>query len=106
LQGESAALPSAAPKAAKAKPSAIADPGLLAMLRSAVTAVSDEEGWAHLGAVGQHLVKQTPDFDPRNYGFAKLSALAEACGILDVDRRGAQNTPMVRLRPESQKSRR
>jgi hypothetical protein len=31
----------------------------------------------HLGAVGNHLLKLLPDFDPRNYGFRKLSDLVE-----------------------------
>jgi hypothetical protein len=106
LQSEGGSAAAAAPKAAKANPASAADPQLLAMLRSAVAAVSDEEGWAHLGQVGQMLVKQTPDFDQRNYGFAKLSTLAEASGILDINRRGPQNTPMVRLKPAAQKARR
>jgi uncharacterized LabA/DUF88 family protein len=99
-------MPPTAPAGPKPKPASAADPRLHDLLRQAVEAVSDEEGWAHLGAVGQMLVKQTPDFDQRNYGFAKLSALAEACGILDVERRGPQNTPMVRLKPLRQRARR
>ncbi|MEH0293412.1 MULTISPECIES: OST-HTH/LOTUS domain-containing protein [Agrobacterium] len=34
------------------------------------------------------LAKQSPDFDARNYGYATLSDLAEASGILDVERIG------------------
>ena len=36
-----------------------------------------ESGRANLGAVGNHLLKLLPDFDPRNYGFRKLSDLVE-----------------------------
>jgi NYN domain-containing protein/OST-HTH/LOTUS domain-containing protein len=71
----------------------------LAMLRRAVEATSDEDGSAHLGAVGSHLSKQSPDFDARNYGFKRLSDLARASGILDVQ--GAakgNNTIMVKLK--------
>ncbi len=51
----------------------------------------DENGWAGLGAVGNIIVKQAPDFDPRNYGYTKLSDLAEAIGLftLTARRRGA-----------------
>lgn len=40
--------------------------------------LSDDDGWANLGAVGQNLTKLRPDFDPRLYGFTKLSALVKA----------------------------
>jgi uncharacterized LabA/DUF88 family protein len=48
------------------------DAKLVALLRSALDAASDESGWAHLGAVGSNIAKQAPEFDPRNYGFSKL----------------------------------
>jgi len=44
------------------------DTKLVALLRSALDAASDESGWAHLGAVGSNIAKQAPQFDPRNYG--------------------------------------
>ncbi|WP_252274298.1 NYN domain-containing protein [Pseudomonas subflava] len=39
---------------------------------------SDEDGWTHLGALGQNLSKLRPDFDSRLYGHAKLSGLIKA----------------------------
>jgi uncharacterized LabA/DUF88 family protein len=60
----------------------------LQMLEKAVTASADEDGRANLARVGAHLAKQSPDFDARNYGFSRLSDLAEASGILDVGRTG------------------
>ncbi len=39
---------------------------------------SDEEGWAQLGAFGSYLTKLQPDFDPRNFGFKKLSDLVKS----------------------------
>ncbi|WP_166096803.1 OST-HTH/LOTUS domain-containing protein [Rhizobium flavescens] len=41
--------------------------------------------------IGTHLSKQSADFDARNYGYARLSDLAEASGILEVERVGGQN---------------
>lgn len=35
----------------------------------------DDEGWAHLGTFGSYLNKLQPDFDPRLYGYRKLSDL-------------------------------
>ncbi|HLH92840.1 MAG TPA: NYN domain-containing protein [Xanthobacteraceae bacterium] len=75
------------------------DPQLLATLRAAIAAVSDDDGWAELGGVGSHIAKQLPEFDPRNYGFARLSELVAATGIADMERVGdKQKRPMVRLK--------
>jgi len=38
----------------------------------------DEDDWVHLGALGSSLSKLRPDFDPRLYGFNKLSALIKS----------------------------
>ena len=63
------------------------DAKLVALLRSALEAASDDSGWAHLGAVGSNIAKQAPEFDPRNYGFSKLGELAVATKLFDVDER-------------------
>ncbi|MFO1053077.1 MAG: NYN domain-containing protein [Planctomycetota bacterium] len=63
------------------------DQQLVAVLRSAVDAVADEDGWANLAAVGAKAILQLPDFDPRNYGYSKLSQLVEATKLFDVERR-------------------
>ena len=63
------------------------DGKLVALLRSAVEAGSDDSGWAHLGAVGSNIVKQAPEFDPRNYGFSKLGEFIAATDLFDVDER-------------------
>jgi len=63
------------------------DAKLVALLRSALEAASDESRWAHLGIVGSNIAKQAPEFDPRNYGFSKLGELAAAIRLFDVDKR-------------------
>ncbi|HEY9199095.1 MAG TPA: NYN domain-containing protein [Gammaproteobacteria bacterium] len=65
------------------------DTRLVSLLRNAVEASSDETGWAHLGAVGSNVAKQSPEFDPRNYGYAKLSGLIIATKLFDVEERTA-----------------
>lgn len=62
------------------------DAKLTNLLRGAVSAVSDDEGWADLGAVGSHLANQASDFDPRNWGYAKLVDLITATGLFEVER--------------------
>ena len=65
------------------------DNRLVSLLKNAVEASSDETGWAHLGAVGSNVAKQSPEFDPRNYGYAKLSGLINAIKLFDVEERSA-----------------
>ena len=60
------------------------DKGHLANLfRNAIDAYSDDDGWAQLGPVGSNIAKQTPDFDPRNYGYRKLRDLVKAMGLYE-----------------------
>ncbi len=64
------------------------DTKLVAMLREAIEAASDDTGWASLGPIGSLLNKTANDFDPRNYGFKKLSELINAIGLFEIERRG------------------
>ncbi|QUW19361.1 NYN domain-containing protein [Agrococcus sp. Marseille-Q4369] len=50
-----------------------ADSRLIAQLRGSAATASGEDGWANLATVGSLLRKQHPDFDSRNWGYAKLS---------------------------------
>jgi hypothetical protein len=61
-----------------------ADVTLKPLLSSAVSDASQDDGWALLGAVGSLLIKSDPSFDPRNFGFKKLSELAKAQPYLEV----------------------
>ncbi len=63
------------------------DGRLVALLRNAVEASSDDAGWSHLGAVGNTIAKQAPEFDARNYGFRKLSELIAATALFEIDKR-------------------
>ncbi|TAH39856.1 MAG: NYN domain-containing protein [Dokdonella sp.] len=60
---------------------------LVSLLRKAVEASSDDTGWANLSPVGSYIAKQTPDFDPRNYGFRKLRELVAASKLFDMEER-------------------
>ena len=62
------------------------------LLRNAVEASSDDSGWAHLGFVGTTIANQLSDFDSRNYGFAKLSALVAATDLFDTEIREEGST--------------
>ena len=65
-------------KPPKPKRTALPADDILAALDDA----SGDDGWARLGTVGQVLIKRMPDFDPRNYGYQKLSDLiADVKGV-------------------------
>jgi uncharacterized protein (TIGR00288 family) len=65
------------------------DKEFLELVGSAIDDATDDSGWAHLGEVGSILTKKSPDFDSRNYGYAKLSDLVEASKHFKVNREKA-----------------
>lgn len=78
------------------------DGRLVALLRQAVEASSDDAGWSQLGSVGNTIAKQAPEFDARNYGFRKLGELIAATELFEVEKRksadGASTSTYVRNR--------
>ncbi|MEJ2177073.1 MAG: NYN domain-containing protein [Gammaproteobacteria bacterium] len=73
------------------------DTKLVSLLRNAVEASSDDSGWANLGPVGSNIAKHSPDFDPRDYGYAKLGELVIATKLFDVEHRqlGSTNSKVL-----------
>lgn len=63
------------------------DTALTNLMRSSIDACSDEAGWSQLGPMGSFISKTANDFDPRNYGFSKLSELVSAIGLFEVERK-------------------
>lgn len=54
------------------------------LMMVAVDANLRDDGWAALGGIGSHIGKVLPAFDPRNYGFKKLSDLVRGLSYVDV----------------------
>ncbi len=78
-----------------------ADPPRLPIddILAAIDDLSGDEGWAHLGEVGQILNKRRPEFDPRNHGFKKLSALMESLKPVEVRRKNTTGgSSMIEVR--------
>lgn len=66
-------------------PVAIEDlPDLKEVLTQAIEAKARENGFAPLSAVGSYIQKNHTSFDPRNYGFAKLSTLVRDVPYIEV----------------------
>ncbi len=71
------------PKKNEVKKSIKSDTRLISLLRQAIEANEDEDGWATLSPVGAHISNQA-SFDQRNYGFAKLSDLFRAIDLFEL----------------------
>ena len=77
-------------KAAKPHPKASIDKlnkETLKLIAATINDLADENGWAFLGDVGNLLLKKQPNFDPRNYGFLKLTPLIKSSPQFEIDKR-------------------
>ncbi|MCC2307652.1 NYN domain-containing protein [Cellulomonas chengniuliangii] len=102
LPQDSAAAPVRADRATREGPPASTtiteqprlDPArALPLLRSAILASADDDGWAYLSTVGNYIVNTDPTFDARAYGHAKLGSLARHVPGLEV--RALKDAPHV-----------
>jgi uncharacterized LabA/DUF88 family protein len=74
------------------------DARLVNLLRNAINDAADDTGWAGLGAVGSIVSKRAPEFDSRNYGYAKLSGLIGAIGLFDTEEQQLGNGKHIYVR--------
>lgn len=65
--------------------------GVKELIAQSVEDLADEDGFAYLGDLGNLLMKKQPDFDPRNYGFSKLSKFIASLGCFEIDERHNAN---------------
>ncbi len=75
------------------------DAALMKLLHGAVDASLGDDGWAHLGSVGQHIANRG-SFDARNYGYPNLSSLIEATEEFEIRRQGQ----LVHVRPKAKRA--
>jgi hypothetical protein len=73
------------------------------LIEDTIDAIGDDDGWAFLGDVGNLIVKKKPEFDPRSYGFSKLTPMLKSLtDILEIDERDSDKKGIkhvyVRLR--------
>ena len=60
-------------------------PAIQSVLTKALNKVdADDDDWARLSALGNHLNRTDPSFDPRTYGFGKLSDLIKAQAFIET----------------------
>ena len=75
-------------------------PEIITMIADSVDDLADENGWAFLGELGSLIIKKQPDFDPRNYGYAKMLPLIRSLNKYDIDERdtGKKNVKHIYIR--------
>jgi uncharacterized LabA/DUF88 family protein len=66
------------------------DKKMLNLISSSLNDLGNESGWAFLGDLGNLILKKRPDFDPRNYGFKKLSQLIKSLDTVEVEERTSE----------------
>ena len=80
----------AEPKVIKPKPKAAItklNKETLHLIASTISDLADENGWAFLGDVGNLVLKKQPNFDPRNFGFPKLTPFISSLSQFEIDKR-------------------
>jgi uncharacterized LabA/DUF88 family protein len=55
------------------------------IIMKVITQIESEDGWVPLGQVGEQLANLASDFDPRTFGFRKLSDLVRKTNAFEID---------------------
>jgi hypothetical protein len=66
-------------------------PNVIRLLKNSVSDTADDDGWAFMGDVGSLILKKQPNFDPRNYGFEKLTLLFKSLDQFEIEQRDQTN---------------
>jgi hypothetical protein len=70
---------------------------LIEAIKTIITEISDEDGWAFLGELGSTLNKRYPDFDTRNYGYTKLTPFVASLNHFEI-RSTRTSNPSISLK--------
>lgn len=72
-------------------------PKIIKLIKTSIYDCADDDGWAFLGDVGSMINKKQPNFDPRNFGFYKLTPLIDAIGKFEIEQREAPNSKVKHI---------
>ena len=104
-QFESGETETAKTKTSKPQPKAAVDKvnkETLKLIAATINDLADENGWAFLGDVGNLILKKQPNFDPRNYGFLKLTPLINSLPQFEIDKIEKGGTKLIYIRSKEQ----
>ena len=66
------------------------------LIADSIADIAEDDGFADLSDLGNLLIKKQPDFDPRNYGFGKLSNMLRSLPRFEVV---VRTTPDPNVKP-------
>lgn len=72
-------------KTDKAEKSSGVPDSTIRLIADSIADIADDDGYAYLGELGNLLLKKAPDFDPRNFGFSKLTPLIKSLNRFELD---------------------
>lgn len=80
-------------------------PEIVSLIADSLNSIADEDGYAFMGELGNLLVKKQPNFDPRNFGFGKLTNLVKSLDRFEIDARqtSAPHVKHIYLRDKQNK---
>jgi uncharacterized LabA/DUF88 family protein len=67
-------------------------------IKKVITQMESEDGWVTLGEVGRQLANLASDFDPRTFGFRKLSDLVRKTNSFEIDEQNGRSM-RIRVKP-------
>jgi len=68
------------------------------IIKKVITQMESEDGWVTLGEVGRQLANLASDFDPRTFGFRKLSDLVRKTNSFEIDEQNGRSM-RIRVKP-------
>ncbi|PIT01400.1 Maebl [Bradyrhizobium nitroreducens] len=68
------------------------------IIKKVITQMESEDGWVALGEVGRQLANLASDFDPRTFGFRKLSDLVRKTNSFEIDESKGRSM-RIRVKP-------
>lgn len=86
--------PNQKPKRREADPAVTAQgvpQAVVDLIADSLSMIADEDGFAFMGELGNLILRKQPDFDPRNYGFQKLTQLVKSLDRFEIDARPTSN---------------
>jgi uncharacterized LabA/DUF88 family protein len=71
------------------------------IIKKVIAQMEGEDGWVRLGEVGGRLSILASDFDPRSFGFRKLSDLVRKTNSFEIERPGSGEM-RIRIKPATE----
>lgn len=72
-----------------------------AAIKKVIAQMEGDDGWVRLGEVGGQLSNLASDFDPRSFGFRKLSDLVRKTNSFEIERPGSGEM-RIRIKPAAE----